>query len=285
MLAVLNQNCNIDLNYFLLYNYVSYSIRDCTMKLIKSFLLLGSCIFTMNAAASEAAVDVDSILSQCATKDHTPILKKIFKHESKFQPLAINVNSDSVSLKRPAKNLDEAMKITDWLALSGLSFDVGLGQVNSENLKRLGYTGERRRKAFDPCENTKLSETIYTDCLERGGKQSAALSCYNTGNFTSGFANGYVAKVLNQDVSGDLADFIEIKKSKKEKPQPEAHRSRPDDEVKNSDDGSEETHKPKKREGDVFDTNGEDNIFTCRPNEKGCSSDDDGVDEKEEIDE
>ena len=67
-------------------------------------------------------------------------------------------------------------------------------------MHRLGLSVEQ---AFDPCGNLKAMQTIYLGCYAKAGeagygnRMQRALSCYNTGNITKGFSNGYVNKVTN----------------------------------------------------------------------------------------
>jgi len=57
---------------------------------------------------------------------------------------------------------------------------------------------------FDPCQNMRASAAILTDCYVRATKVSdhpqvalrKAFSCYYSNNFVTGFAEGYVQKVV-----------------------------------------------------------------------------------------
>jgi type IV secretion system protein VirB1 len=90
------------------------------------------------------------------------------------------------------------------LARDGRNFSVGLGQINVTNFDRLGLSLE---SAFDPCTNLAAMQTVLVECLERAARAKPtanieqhtvqrALSCYYSGNFTTGFRHGYVHKVL-----------------------------------------------------------------------------------------
>ena len=95
-----------------------------------------------------------------------------------------------------------------WLERHGYNFDAGLAQVNSANLARLGLDVV---SVFDPCANLRGASRVLDECFERalprfgGGERAltAALSCYNTGHFTRGVTNGYVAAV-RANASGPL---------------------------------------------------------------------------------
>lgn len=172
-------------------------------------------IFFSSAAFSGATTSsVESVLAACAKAENLPTLKKVIQHESNGYQYAVGINSKNIKLTRSPKNEDEAYRLVRWLEKKGVSFDLGYGQINSANLAKQGYTGDRLRKAFDACENIKMSDLYYSDCLERSsGNIDKALSCYNTGDFQSGFSNGYVAKVNALNEEGiDKPDFVIEKK-------------------------------------------------------------------------
>ena len=85
---------------------------------------------------------------------------------------------------------------------AGYSVDLGLGQINSRNMRWLGLTWET---VFDPCTNVaalgRVLTANYNSAKAGRDPQTAlrvALSMYNTGSQTRGFQNGYVAKVTSQ---------------------------------------------------------------------------------------
>lgn len=95
----------------------------------------------------------------------------------------------------------EASEVARDLIEKGHIVAIGLTQVSSRNLKRLGVTVDQ---VLDPCTNLRsggqiLSE-FYSDAVRkfRDREQAllAAISAYNTGNFEDGFTNGYVNTVL-----------------------------------------------------------------------------------------
>ncbi|EWS64346.1 Type IV secretion system protein virB1 [Hydrogenophaga sp. T4] len=90
------------------------------------------------------------------------------------------------------------------LQAAGRNFSVGLGQINMGNFQRLGMSLE---SAFEPCSNLAAMQTVLSECFERARRKSpsrsgdqvalrAALSCYYSGNFSTGFRHGYVRKVV-----------------------------------------------------------------------------------------
>lgn len=146
-------------------------------------------------------LDFIALAQECAPQVAHQTLAAIVKTESAFRPLAIGVNGGARLERQPA-NKDEAVVTAKWLIANGYSIDMGLGQVNSANLSRTGLTVE---DAFDPCKNLAASASILHDNYQAAsrkveGEQAAvraALSAYNTGSFTRGFANGYVQKVVS----------------------------------------------------------------------------------------
>ncbi len=145
-------------------------------------------------------MDFLSLASDCASFVAPQTLEAIVKTESNYQPLTIGVNG-GYKLQRQPTNLEEAIVTAQRLLDNGYNIDLGLGQVNSSNLNRVGLSVH---DAFDPCKNIKAAGTIFHKGYQTAIQQypeeqafKAALSAYNTGNFIQGFSNGYVQKVLN----------------------------------------------------------------------------------------
>lgn len=138
----------------------------------------------------------------CAPQVHLSTAQALVSVESAFNPWAIGVVGGA--LRRQPNNRDEALATANQLLNDGRSFSVGLGQINVGNFQRLGLTTS---SAFDPCQNLSAMQSVLTECFDRarqfhGGadtRQSAvrkALSCYYSGNFSTGFRHGYVHKVV-----------------------------------------------------------------------------------------
>lgn len=136
------------------------------------------------------------LAQQCASSVDYPIAHAIVQQESRFNPFAINVNK--AAQIRPPKSYNEAVIKAKELLAKGHNIDMGLGQINSSNLKWLNLSVEQ---VFDPCTNLKAMQTVYLNCYNQAGnsglgdRMQRTLSCYNTGNARSGFFNGYVNKV------------------------------------------------------------------------------------------
>lgn len=144
-------------------------------------------------------VAVTALAAACSPAVAPSTLAAVAKVESGFDPLAIGVNGVQRRQVHPA-NLGEAILTASRLLREGQSIDLGLAQINSGNLGRLGLSVER---AFDACANLEASGrvllTAYSGAPARGDGTGLAvlqaLSVYNTGRADRGFRNGYVAKV------------------------------------------------------------------------------------------
>ena len=155
-------------------------------------------------------MEVQALAHECANFVSLHTLEAIVKTESGFDPLKIGVNGGS-KLQRQPVNVAEAVVTAEWLLANGYNIDLGLGQVNSANLSRVGLSVS---EAFDPCQNLKAAGTIFNKSFQAAMQQypegqalQVALSAYNTGNFVQGFRNGYVDKVLrNMPEKASTAD-------------------------------------------------------------------------------
>lgn len=151
-------------------------------------------------------IDIALILA-CAPTVAPATIQQIIQVESKGDPLAIGVNGGR--LPRPAKNAADAAALARAAIQQGYSVDLGLMQVNSKNLARLGYTVE---DMFDSCKNLAAGAKVLTDFYVRATARHSdpqvalrlALSAYNTGSFSRGFRNGYVSRYFpNETTAGD----------------------------------------------------------------------------------
>ncbi len=146
-------------------------------------------------------MDLPSLYQQCGPSVHSDTIAAIVRVESGGNQLAINVNN-GVLPRRP-RDAGDAAALASSLISAGYSVDLGLMQINSRNLGRLGLTPAQ---AFDPCANiaagTRILSENYTLASQSIGNSQqalrAALSAYNTGNFHRGFRNGYVSKVTGK---------------------------------------------------------------------------------------
>jgi type IV secretion system protein VirB1 len=120
--------------------------------------------------------------------------------ESGGNPLLLHVNGGSQPSPAP-QTKEEVVSLASRFIAEGKSVDLGLMQINSDNLEWLGMSIE---DTFDPCKNLAAGSRILEENYQRAHRQKgqeqvalyAALSAYNTGNQTAGIKNGYVQKVV-----------------------------------------------------------------------------------------
>jgi type IV secretion system protein VirB1 len=143
-------------------------------------------------------LDVLALATVCCPEVAPTTMRAIVQYESRTNPLAIHINGP-VRLSRQPATLSEAVETAHRLTAAHLNFDSGLGQINSENVRRFHASWE---EVFKPCSNLALSARILTPCYTRTlpthhqqQRLAMALSCYNTGNYHDGFNNGYVENV------------------------------------------------------------------------------------------
>jgi len=145
-----------------------------------------------------SAAAILAFASQCAPSVAPETVLAIVQTESSGDPFALNVNGG----RRPARqnNAADAAATAQRFVAAGYSVDLGLGQINSRNMRWLGLTWET---VFDPCTNVAALGRVLTtnyNAVRAGRDPQAALrvalSMYNTGSQTRGFRNGYVAKVI-----------------------------------------------------------------------------------------
>ncbi len=137
----------------------------------------------------------------CAPQVDVQTIAAIVKTESNFNPLVIGINGQEKLARQPLTE-NEAVSTARWLIDNGYNIDMGLGQINSTNLKRVGLTVE---EVFDPCKNigaaAQILKSNYVSAKDHIQDHNQALlasfSAYNTGSFSKGFANGYVQKVIS----------------------------------------------------------------------------------------
>jgi type IV secretion system protein VirB1 len=148
------------------------------------------------------------LASQCASGVAPSTIVAVVHTESKGYQFALNVNGVARQPARPTNAVDAARVARAYIA-QGYSVDLGLGQINSNNMAALGLTWGN---VFDPCTNIGAAGKVLAANYHqvRDGKlpQEAlriALSMYNTGSTTRGFRNGYVGRVLS---NAGVADGI-----------------------------------------------------------------------------
>lgn len=144
-------------------------------------------------------LDFFLLAHQCAPDVHHDTMRRIVHIESSFNPYAIGIVGGR--LERQPRNQNEAIVTAQWLERNGFNYSVGLTQVNKTNFSKYGLT---LITAFDPCLNLRVGGDILKDCFIRANKirfnpQIAlrdAFSCYYSGNFITGYKQGYVFKIV-----------------------------------------------------------------------------------------
>lgn len=146
-------------------------------------------------------MDFVMLAQQCAPQVAVSTLAAVVRTESGYRPWAIGVNGKAKLARQPVSR-EEAIATAKWLIARGYNIDMGLGQINSANLKRYNVSVE---EVFEPCRNLNVAGEIlkanYQAARQKGHAVEtalyAALSAYNTGSMTRGWSNGYVQKVVN----------------------------------------------------------------------------------------
>ena len=138
-----------------------------------------------------------ALAAQCAPNVAAQTVAAIIQTESSGDPFALNVNGGRQPA--PQGNAADAATTARRYVAAGYSVDLGLGQINSRNMRWLGLTW---KTVFDPCTNVAALGRVLTinyNAVSNGRHPQTALrvalSMYNTGSLTRGFRNGYVAKV------------------------------------------------------------------------------------------
>lgn len=140
-----------------------------------------------------------ALASTCAPSVAPTTLLSVARAESGFDPLTIGINTAPHRSLHPT-SAAETVAMAHTLMRRGVNFDIGVAQINSRNLPRLGLSLE---DAVDPCKNLAAEAVVLREnfvAAQRrlpGSQQAlrAALSAYNTGNPERGLRNGYVDKV------------------------------------------------------------------------------------------
>jgi type IV secretion system protein VirB1 len=156
------------------------------------------------------ATTFSALALACAPAVHASTAQALVSVESSFNPHAIGVVGGV--LDRQPRNRTEALATANHLRANGWNFSVGLAQINVRNFERLGVT---TATAFDPCENLRAMQAVLAECFKRATpgapSQTAlrqALSCYYSGNFVTGFRQGYVRRVAHAVPSRQAASGV-----------------------------------------------------------------------------
>ena len=150
--------------------------------------------------------DFVALAQQCAPAVAPQTLAAIVRIESGFNPYAIGVVHGR--LVRQPRREDEAIATVKALQAAGWNYSAGLAQINRDNWSRYGLTA---RTVCDVCRNLSVGAAILRACFRRARPihahpqeaLRAALSCYASGNFVTGFRVGYVRRITEAAAAGD----------------------------------------------------------------------------------
>ena len=146
-------------------------------------------------------MEITALLKTCSVIISHSLASGIIAVESNGKPYVVNVNVKNALQSYSFNDEKEAIKKSKALIESGHSIDMGMAQINSANLKKLGVGVD---DIFEPCENLNAMQTVflwgYNLPADKGltlqEKEIAAISRYNTGSPVNGIKNGYVGKVI-----------------------------------------------------------------------------------------
>ncbi len=152
-------------------------------------------------AASAAPLSLATfaqLAASCAPHVAVETLAAVARTESGFDVLTLHDNTTGRTYHSATRE-DAIASGVELATVSRHSVDLGLMQINSANLARLGLT---LADAFDPCRNLAAADRVLVDgyttpALGQDPQPAVrqALSRYNTGDASRGVANGYVGKV------------------------------------------------------------------------------------------
>ncbi|MBY0379628.1 MAG: lytic transglycosylase domain-containing protein [Burkholderiales bacterium] len=118
--------------------------------MLKYFLLVNFIMSTSYAINIDKCFIVASKQYQIPTK----LLKAIAKTETRFDPLAVHVNSNH-------------------------SYDIGMMQINSAWLPKLNKVGISEAELLDGCKNIQIGAWILAQNIKQYGFNSRAIGAYN----------------------------------------------------------------------------------------------------------
>ena len=135
-----------------------------------------------------------ALLQACAPEVAPVTMAAIIGTESSGWPWTININGLPGGSMRFSTKQAAIAAATRYI-LMGYKVDMGIAQVDSENLSWLGLSVQQ---AFNPCSNLKAAQKILIGAYRQAGANGTqsldgAFQAYNSGN-TSG--DGRYAKVV-----------------------------------------------------------------------------------------
>ena len=157
---------------------------------------------------------LQALVARCAPNAPYTTIGAIIAHESGGRTTAFALDKPHtlarlyghaqgvIALQRQPVNSAELASWARYLLAHGWQVDIGLMQVSTTHLEAFSLTIEQ---LVEPCTNIRVGwaifEALYRDASLRYGVGQVALlhaiSAYNTGDYESGFMNGYVSGVQN----------------------------------------------------------------------------------------
>ena len=158
-------------------------------------------------------LDFLTLAQQCAPQISPITMAALVRTESGFNPYAIGVVN--ARLVRQPSNEPEAIATARALAADGWRFSAGLAQVSRANWPRYGLT---EHNAFDPCRNLAAGAAILEGCFKLARRVHAepqaalrdSLSCYASGDFSTGYRTGYVEQVVKSAQQSVPASSVNV---------------------------------------------------------------------------
>lgn len=180
-----------------------------------------------------------ALAMQCAATVHPDTAIDVVRVESGLNPYAIaeiipkgqrNKDGKSVITHLPT-NKKDALSIVRNIEKKNRRYSVGLMQITSTNFDKFNVDAD---KMFNPCSNLSVFEKILTDCYIRGKTIPNALSCYYSGNFSTGKKKesefnqtSYVERIGYPDSPGKTYVVPSTKEEKEQRREPETKSSNP----------------------------------------------------------
>ena len=134
-----------------------------------------------------------ALMEQCAPQIAPVTMAAVVQQESGGNPLALHDNTSGKSYA--PTTVAEAARLARELIAQGHSVDIGLAQISSKNLPRLGLGVDQ---VLDPCTNLRAAQSILMEGWMRSGDLRATLSAYNTGRLRSPVGMAYGEKVFGK---------------------------------------------------------------------------------------
>ena len=125
--------------------------------MIKHFKQLTQLLCMLGLSNIAYAISIDTCFNIASRHYEIPVklLKAVAQTESRFDPLAINMNSNN-------------------------SYDIGIMQINSYWLPKLSKVGIEKAELFDACKNIQIGAWILAQNIKQYGFNAQAIGAYNS---------------------------------------------------------------------------------------------------------